>query len=100
MGRRAAAELSLRLTQDSAFTPPHPLADPAFGGLQRLLGPCELSPPKGDQAEYWALRQRVALMDLSALHKFEVTGPDAEALLQWSFSRNVSKLDVSQSAYG
>lgn len=57
-------------------------------------------PHQGDQAEYWALRQRVALMDLSALHKFEVTGPDAEALLQWSFSRNVSKLDVSQSAYG
>ena len=36
----------------------------------------------GTLAEYWACREKVAVMDLSALRKFDVTGPDAEALLQ------------------
>jgi aminomethyltransferase len=39
-------------------------------------------------------------MDLSALRKFEVHGADAFALLQISFSRDVGKLAVGQSAYG
>src|SRR5476651_2155897 len=29
----------------------------------------------GAMAEYWACRERVAVMDLSALRKFDVTGP-------------------------
>ena len=33
--------------------------------------------------EYWACRERAAIMDLSPLRKFEVTGPDAEALMQY-----------------
>ena len=32
--------------------------------------------------EYWACRERAAIMDLSPLRKFEILGPDAEALLQ------------------
>ena len=55
---------------------------------------------QGEHAEYWALRERAAIMDLSSLRKFEVTGPDAGALLQWAFSRDVGKLAVGQSAYG
>lgn len=39
-------------------------------------------------------------MDLSALRKFEVNGPDASALLQFAFSRNVAQLAIGQSAYG
>ncbi|MEB3357641.1 MAG: DUF1989 domain-containing protein [Synechococcales bacterium] len=99
MGRRVAPDLPLRLTQDSAFTPriralTQNLAE--YSGFWVPLG----YPHQGDQAEYWALRQRVALMDLSALRKFEVSGPDALDLLQWAFSRNVARLDVGQSAYG
>ena len=55
---------------------------------------------QGEYAEYWALRERAAIMDLSSLRKFEVAGPDAGALLQWAFSRDVTKLAVGQSAYG
>jgi aminomethyltransferase len=53
----------------------------------------------GAIAEYWACRERVAVMDLSPLRKFEVLGPDAEALLQWAVTRNVRKLSVGQVSY-
>jgi aminomethyltransferase len=50
----------------------------------------------GPVAEYWACRERAAIMDLSPLRKFEVTGPDAESLLQYALTRNVRKLAVGQ----
>ena len=40
-----------------------------------------------------------AVMDLSPLRKFEVLGPDAEALLQAAVTRNVRKLAVGQVVY-
>ncbi len=49
--------------------------------------------------EYWACRERAALMDLSPLRKFEVTGPDAEALMQYALTRDVRKLAVGQVVY-
>ena len=39
------------------------------------------------------------IMDLSPLRKFEVTGPDAEALLQYALTRNVRKLAIGQVVY-
>ena len=50
--------------------------------------------------EYWACRERAVVMDLSPLRKFEVLGPDAESLMQTTFTRNVRKLAVGQVAYG
>jgi aminomethyltransferase len=38
-------------------------------------------------------------MDLSALRKFEVRGPDAEELLQRTCTRNIRKLSVGQVVY-
>jgi aminomethyltransferase len=38
-------------------------------------------------------------MDLSSLRKFEVTGPDAESLLQYALTRDVRKLAVGQVVY-
>lgn len=49
--------------------------------------------------EYWACRERAAIMDLSPLRKFEVTGPDAEALMQYALTRDVRKLSVGQVVY-
>lgn len=48
---------------------------------------------------YWAAREGVVVMDLSALRKFEVTGPDAEALLNWVLTRDVAKLGQGQIVY-
>jgi aminomethyltransferase len=49
--------------------------------------------------EYWACRERTVILDLSPLRKFEVVGPDAEALLQWSLTRNIRRLAVGQVVY-
>jgi aminomethyltransferase len=49
--------------------------------------------------EYWACRERAAMIDLSALRKFEVLGPDAEALMNYTLTRNVRRLAVGQVVY-
>ncbi|OAL83116.1 DUF1989 domain-containing protein [Acinetobacter terrae] len=53
----------------------------------------------GAKAEYLACRERVAMIDLSALRKFEITGPDAEAFLQYALTRNVRKLAINEIVY-
>lgn len=54
---------------------------------------------QGAIAEYWACREKAAIMDLSPLRKYEVTGPDAEELLQACVTRNIKKLSVGQVVY-
>ena len=49
--------------------------------------------------EYWACREKAVVLDLSPLRKFEVTGPDAEALMQYTLTRDVKKLSVGQVVY-
>ncbi|MFU8926122.1 DUF1989 domain-containing protein [Acinetobacter puyangensis] len=53
----------------------------------------------GVKSEYLACRERVAMIDLSALRKFEVVGPDAEKFLQYALTRNVRKLAIGEIAY-
>ncbi len=53
----------------------------------------------GSIAEYWGCREKAAIMDLSPLRKYEVTGPDAEALMQMAVTRNIKKLSVGQVVY-
>ncbi|WP_282157280.1 DUF1989 domain-containing protein [Shimia thalassica] len=56
--------------------------------------------PQTDAVEsYWACREGVVAVDLSALRKFEITGPDAEALMNWVLTRNVEKLGIGQVVY-
>jgi aminomethyltransferase len=54
---------------------------------------------EGAIAEYWACREKLAVIDLSPLRKWEVLGPDAETLIQNVVTRNVRKLAVGQVAY-
>ena len=49
--------------------------------------------------EYWACREKAVIMDLSPLRKFEVLGPDAEALMQMVLTRNIRKLAIGQVVY-
>jgi len=53
----------------------------------------------GSVAEYWACRERAAVMDLSPLRKFEILGPDAEALLQATMTRDIRRLSEGQVVY-
>jgi len=54
---------------------------------------------EGPLEEYWACREKAVVIDLSALRKFEVTGPDSEALLQYTLTRDIKKLAVGQVVY-
>src|SRR5919202_15855 len=53
----------------------------------------------GAVAEYWACREKAAIMDLSPLRKFEVLGPDAEALMQAAVTRDIRRLAIGQVVY-
>jgi len=53
----------------------------------------------GAIAEYWACREKAVVMDLSPLRKYEVTGPDAEALMQLCVTRDMKRLSVGQVVY-
>jgi glycine cleavage system T protein (aminomethyltransferase) len=53
----------------------------------------------GPLEEYWACREKCVVLDLSPLRKFEITGPDSEALCQYIFTRNIKKLAVGQVVY-
>lgn len=49
--------------------------------------------------EYTACRERAAVLDLSALRKFEVLGPDAEELLQRTLTRDVRRMAAGEVSY-
>jgi aminomethyltransferase len=54
---------------------------------------------EGQLGEYWACRERAAMIDLSALRKLEIVGPDAEEFLQSVLPRDVRKLATGQVVY-
>jgi len=49
--------------------------------------------------EYNACRENAVLIDLSSLRKFEIIGPDAEELMNYTLTRNIKKLAVGQIVY-
>ena len=53
----------------------------------------------GPIEEYHACRQKCVIMDLSPLRKFEITGPDAEVLCQYVFTRNMKTLAIGGVVY-
>jgi aminomethyltransferase len=98
MAHRVTPEAEPTLTKETGFAP-------SWGALTRRVTeyrgywlPTSFS-GEGAIAEYWACRERAAIIDLSPLRKFEVTGPDAEALLQCALTRDVKKLSVGQVVY-
>ena len=53
----------------------------------------------GQIKEYWQCRESVAMIDLSPLRKFEIYGPDAEALCQYAITKDVRKMAIGQVVY-
>lgn len=53
----------------------------------------------GPIQEYHACREKAVVLDLSPLRKFEITGPDSEALCQYIFTRNMKTLPVGGVVY-
>ncbi|MGH6954531.1 MAG: DUF1989 domain-containing protein, partial [Alphaproteobacteria bacterium] len=87
-----------RLTRETAFHPRTSALTRAFAEYRGYWLPTSYT-AHGAVEEYWACRERAAIMDLSPLRKFEVTGPDAEALMQLALTRDVRRLAVGQVVY-
>ncbi|WP_413771123.1 DUF1989 domain-containing protein [Lichenihabitans sp. PAMC28606] len=95
---RMTPDAEPRLTRDSAFQPRLQALARSFVDYRGFWLPTSYT-GRGAIEEYWACRERAAIMDLSALRKFEVIGPDAEQLLQRTMTRNIAKLAVGQVVY-
>jgi aminomethyltransferase len=98
MAFRMTPDAEPQLTRDTAFRPCFERHTRNFTEYRGFWLPTRFN-NDGPIAEYWACRERAAVMDLSPLRKFEVTGPDAEALLQYTLTRNVRKVAVGQVSY-
>ncbi|MGB3146249.1 MAG: DUF1989 domain-containing protein [Paracoccaceae bacterium] len=87
-----------RMTKETAF---HDRISARTGNMVEYRGywlPQAYS-SNGPIEEYWACREKAVVLDLSPLRKFEVTGPDAEALLQYTVTRDMKKLSEGQVVY-
>ena len=97
-GYRVNPKSPLRLTQRSGFYPKISKLTGNFTEYNGFWMPTHYN-NYGAIKEYWGCRQKVAMIDLSPLRKFEVCGKDAETLMNRSFTRNVKKLVDNQVVY-
>ncbi len=88
---RMTPEADAVLTKETAFHPCFSKLTRDFAEYNGYWLPNRFN-NEGPIKEYWAAREKAVVMDLSPLRKFEVTGPDAEALLQHCMTRNIRKL--------
>jgi aminomethyltransferase len=98
LARRPTPDAEPVMTKETAF---HERIAPRSRRMVEYRGywlPQEFA-GEGALAEYWACREAAVVMDLSPLRKWEVTGPDAEALLHWVLTRDVRKLSQGQVVY-
>ena len=98
IAHRVTPDQPAKLTKQSGFHPRTSALTRQFTEYRGYWLPTSFD-GHGPHEEYWACRERVAVMDLSALRKFEVLGPDAEALLQYGVTRNIRKLSHGQVVY-
>lgn len=98
IAHRVTPESPADLTQRTAFHPRTSALTRQFTEYRGYWLPTSFD-GHGAVEEYWACRERAAVMDLSPLRKFEVLGPDAEALLQATVTRNIRKLSHGQVVY-
>ena len=95
---RKNTEADMTLTRETGFHESFSNHTRDFAEYNGFWLPNQMS-NHGAIAEYWACREKAVVMDLSPLRKYEVTGPDAEALLQLCVTRDVKKLSVGQVVY-
>jgi glycine cleavage system T protein (aminomethyltransferase) len=95
---RKTPDADVEMTKETAFHKPLSALTRDFGEYNGYWLANRFN-NDGPIDEYWACRERAAVMDLSPLRKFEVTGPDARALLQYCMTRNIAKLSTGQVVY-
>ena len=95
---RMTPDAEAELTHETAFHPRFATLTRNFAEYRGYWLPSRFN-NEGPIEEYWACRERAVVMDLSPLRKFEVTGPDAESLLQYCLTRDVRRLSTGQVVY-
>jgi aminomethyltransferase len=98
IARRVTADAEPVLTRETAFHSRSSALTKSFVEYRGYWLPHCFN-NEGAIAEYWACREKLAVMDLSPLRKWEVLGPDAETLIQRIVTRNIRKLAVGQVVY-
>ncbi len=98
MAYRSSPDAEATLTKETAFHAKFAEHTRNFGEYRGYWLPQRFH-SEGPIAEYWACRERAVVLDLSPLRKFEVTGPDAENLLQYCMTRDIKKLSTGQVVY-
>ncbi len=95
---RATVEDPGRMTRNSAF---HSRTAPLTRtmAVARNLWLPQRYDATGTTGEYWATKRAVTLQDMSSLRKFDIMGPDAQALLQHVMTRDVTKLAQYRGTY-
>jgi aminomethyltransferase len=95
---RMTPDADAELTRETAFHPRLCALTRDYAEYRGYWLPNRFS-AEGPIEEYWACRKKAVVIDLSPLRKFEVTGPDAEELLQHCLTRDVRKLSTGQVVY-
>jgi aminomethyltransferase len=98
IARRVTADADPVLTKETTFHPRTSELTKSFVEYRGYWLP-HCFDNEGAIAEYWACREKVAIMDLSPLRKWEILGPDAEALVQKAITRDARRLSVGQVTY-
>jgi aminomethyltransferase len=95
---RMTPDADADLTRETSFHPRLSALTRNYVGYRGFWLPSRFS-KEGPVEEYWACREKAVVMDLSPLRKFEVTGPDAESLLQYCLTRDIRRLATGQVVY-
>ncbi len=98
IAHRVTPDAEPKLTRDTGFRPRTGDLTSRFTDYNGYWLPTAYD-NHGAVDEYWACRERAAIMDLSPLRKWEVLGPDAEELLQSTMTRDVRRLADGQVVY-
>jgi aminomethyltransferase len=98
IAHRVTPDAEPKLTKETAFHPRTSALTSRFVEYNGYWLPSAYD-NLGAVAEYWACRERAAVMDLSPLRKFEILGPDAEALMQATVTRDIRRLSDGQVVY-
>ncbi|MBX2867320.1 MAG: aminomethyltransferase family protein [Acidiferrobacterales bacterium] len=86
------------LTEHSAFHPRTSALTRSFTAARDVWLPQSFEATRSAE-EYRACREAVTIQDMSSLRKFDILGPDAEALLQQALTRDITKLSVNRGVY-
>ncbi len=98
IAHRVTPDAEPKLTKDTGFRPRTGDLTGRFTDFNGYWLPTAYD-NHGAVDEYWACRERAAMMDLSPLRKWEVLGPDAEELLQSTMTRDIRRLADGQVVY-